>query len=152
MKLLILMMSCNKDHFVKQSQISKESLRRQIEHHKLENEIVVYDYVGDAESNHIDDSTIYLKTNDDMDHTFDKTYDCLQFINSQNIEYKEPRHEVKLAVPTYQKSIDILGFEHKTNLREGLENMWKWAKKQPKRPQYKWDNYEVTKKLYSYWK
>ena len=69
-----------------------------------------------------------------------------------NIEYKEPRHEVKLAVPTYQKSIDILGFEHKTNLREGLENMWEWAKKQPKRPQYKWDNYEVTKKLYSYWK
>ena len=69
-----------------------------------------------------------------------------------NIEYKEQRHEVKLAVPTYQKSIDILGFEHKTNLREGLENMWEWAKKQPKRPQYKWDNYEVTKKLYSYWK
>ena len=60
MKLLILMMSCNKDHFVKQSQISKESLRRQIEHHKLENDIMVYDYVGDAESNHIDDSTIYL--------------------------------------------------------------------------------------------
>ena len=47
---------------------------------------MVYDYVGDAESNHIDDSTIYLKTNDDMNHTFDKTYDCLQFINSQNIE------------------------------------------------------------------
>ena len=87
MKLLILMMSCNKDHFVKQSQISKESLRRQIEHHKLENDIMVYDYVGDAESNHIDDSTIYLKTNDDMNHTFDKTYDCIQFINSQNIEY-----------------------------------------------------------------
>ena len=86
MKLLILMMSCNKDHFVKQSQISKESLRRQIEYHKLENDIMVYDYVGDAESNHIDDSTIYLKTNDDMNHTFDKTYDCLQFINSQNIE------------------------------------------------------------------
>ena len=69
-----------------------------------------------------------------------------------NIEYKEPRHEVKLAVPTYKKSIDILGFEHKTDLREGLENMWEWAKKQPKRPQYKWDNYEITKNIYSYWK
>ena len=69
-----------------------------------------------------------------------------------NVEYKEPRHEVKLAVPTYQKSIDILEFEHRTDLREGLENMWEWAKQQPKRPQYKWDNYEITKNIYSYWK
>lgn len=87
MKLLILMMSCNKDHFIKQSKISKESLRRQIEHHKLENDIMVYDYIGDNESNHIDGSTIYLTSNDDADHTFDKTYDCMKFINSQNIEY-----------------------------------------------------------------
>jgi len=30
--------------------------------------------------------------------------------------------------------------------------MWNWAKKQPNRLQFKWENYEITKKLYSYWK
>ena len=49
------------------------------------------------------------------------------------IKHVEQRHEVKWAVPTYQKSIDILGFEHKTNLEKGLENMWEWAKQQPQR-------------------
>ena len=68
------------------------------------------------------------------------------------VKHVEPRHEVKWAVPTYQKSIDILGFEHKTELKDGLTKMWEWAKKQPRRPQYKWDNYEITKNMYSYWK
>lgn len=69
-----------------------------------------------------------------------------------NIQYAEGRHEVKYAVPTFQKSIDILGFEHKTSLEDGLRKMWEWAKSQPKRPQYKWKNYEITKGLYGYWK
>jgi len=72
--------------------------------------------------------------------------------NYNNIEHKEARHEVKWAVPTYQKSIDILGFEHKTDLKEGLTKMWEWAKTQPNRQQYAWDNYEITKGIYSYWK
>lgn len=72
--------------------------------------------------------------------------------NYDKIEHKEPRHEVKWAVPTYQKSIDILNFQHKTNLDEGLNKMWEWAKAQPDRPQYIWDNYEITKGMYSYWK
>lgn len=73
-------------------------------------------------------------------------------IDYHNIEHKEPRYEVKWAVPTYQKSIDILGFKHKTNLDEGLLKMWNWAKNQPERPQYKWDNYEINKGMYEYWK
>lgn len=73
-------------------------------------------------------------------------------IDYHNIEHKEPRYEVKWAVPTYQKSIDILGFKHKTNLDEGLLKMWNWVKKQPERPQYKWDNYEINKGIYEYWK
>jgi UDP-glucose 4-epimerase len=73
-------------------------------------------------------------------------------IDYYNIEYKEPRHEVKWAVPTYQKSIDILGFKHKTNLDEGLLKMWNWAKQQPDKPIYKWENYEITKGIYEYWK
>ena len=49
-------------------------------------------------------------------------------IRNGNVEYYEARHEVKHSIPTYQKSIDILGFEHKTDLYEGLEQMWDWAK------------------------
>jgi UDP-glucose 4-epimerase len=64
----------------------------------------------------------------------------------------EGRHEVHIAVPTFQKSIDILGFEHKTNLKEGLEKMWDWAQKQPKRERFIWDNYEIEKGIYTFWK
>ena len=69
-----------------------------------------------------------------------------------NIEHKEARHEVKHAVPNPKKSIELLGYEQKTSLEEGLKKMWEWAKEQPNRPQYKWENYEITKGIYSYWK
>jgi UDP-glucose 4-epimerase len=71
--------------------------------------------------------------------------------NYDNIVHKEPRHEVKWAVPTYQKSIDILGFKDVTPLNEGLAKMWEWAKEQPHRERYKWENYEITNGIYSYW-
>lgn len=64
----------------------------------------------------------------------------------------EARHEVKHAVPTWQKSVGILGFEYKTSLEKGLAEMWNWAKEQPNRPQYIWENYELDKGIYSYWK
>jgi UDP-glucose 4-epimerase len=86
-------------------------------------------------------------------YTINKAASILSEItNYDKLEHKEARHEVKWAVPTYQKSIDILGFENKTNLTEGLTKMWEWAKKQPDRPQYKWENYEINKGIYSYWK
>jgi len=66
--------------------------------------------------------------------------------------YLEGRHEVHTAVPTFQKSIDILGFEHKTNLKEGLKKMWEWVQKQPKRERFVWDNYEIEKGIYTFWK
>ncbi len=72
--------------------------------------------------------------------------------NYDKIEHKEPRHEVKWAVPTYQKSIDLLNYKDITNLETGLNKMWEWAKVQPNRPQYKWGNYEINKGIYSYWK
>ena len=68
------------------------------------------------------------------------------------VEHVEARHEVKHAVPSYQKSIDLLGYEQNIDLEEGLRDMWEWAKTQPKREQYKWDNYEIDNGIYSYWK
>jgi len=66
--------------------------------------------------------------------------------------YLEQRHEVKHAYSTYQKSIDILKFEHKTNLKEGLTTMWEWVKTQPNRDRFFWSSYEIEKGIYNYWK
>lgn len=73
-------------------------------------------------------------------------------IGDGNIIFKEARHEVKHSIPTYQKSIDILGFEHKTSLKAGLTEMWEWAKKQPMRDRFVWPKYELEKGIYSFWK
>lgn len=66
--------------------------------------------------------------------------------------YKEQRHEVKNAIPTYQKSVELLGYQDKTNLYDGLTKMWKWAQKQPMRNRFVWETYEVDKGIYSFWK
>jgi len=76
----------------------------------------------------------------------------LEVIGSGKKIHLEKRHEVKHAFSTYQKSIDILKFNHKTNLKVGLTDMWNWAKKQPKRSQFMWDKYEIEKGIYNYWK
>jgi UDP-glucose 4-epimerase len=75
-----------------------------------------------------------------------------EVIGAGEVIYKEARHEVKHSIPTYQKSIDILGFEHKTSLKEGLTNMWEWAQQQPKRDRFVWPSYELDKGIYSFWK
>jgi UDP-glucose 4-epimerase len=75
-----------------------------------------------------------------------------EVIGGGEIVYKEARHEVKHSIPTWQKSIDILGYEYKTDLRKGLTEMWKWAQSQPKRKQFVWDSYELDKGMYSFWK
>ena len=63
----------------------------------------------------------------------------------------EERHEVRNAFSTYQKSVELLDYEHKTSLNDGLKEMWEWAKSKPmkhRRPM----QYEVNKGIYSYWK
>lgn len=73
-------------------------------------------------------------------------------IGTGDIVYKEGRHEVKHSIPTHQKSIDLLGFEHKTNLYDGLSDMWKWAQQQPMRERFIWPSYELDNGIYSFWK
>ena len=76
----------------------------------------------------------------------------LEVIGDGEVVHKEARHEVKHSIPTWRKSVDILGFEHTTNLREGLTEMWEWAQKQPKRDRFVWPSYELDKGIYEYWK
>ena len=53
---------------------------------------------------------------------------------------------------THPNRLDMLGFEHKTNLEEGLTKMWEWAQYQPNRKRFVWENFELDKGIYSYWK
>ncbi len=76
----------------------------------------------------------------------------IEVMGGGRVKYLPPRHEVKYAYPTWQKSVDILGFEHKTDLREGLQLMWDWARVQPERPRQIWGTYEVEKNIYPFWK
>jgi len=71
--------------------------------------------------------------------------------NGEHI-HKEQRHEVKNAHPTWQKSIDLLDYEDKTDLYTGLAKMWEWAQTQPNRERFVWDQYELEKGIYSFWK
>ena len=75
-----------------------------------------------------------------------------EVIGEGEIVHLEGRHEVKNSIPTYQKSIDLLGFEYKTSMKEGLTQMWEWAKKQPMRDRFVWPEYEIEKGIYSFWK
>jgi UDP-glucose 4-epimerase len=75
-----------------------------------------------------------------------------EVMGAGEIIHLEGRHEVKHSIPTFQKSIDILGFKHQTNLKEGLIKMWDWAKQQPIRGRFVWPTYELDKGIYSFWK
>ncbi len=85
-------------------------------------------------------------------HTIKEASDILiDVMGSGKVVHYEQRHEVKHCVPTYQKSVDILDFKHETNLKEGLTDMWNWAKQQPMRDRFVWPRYELDKGIYSYW-
>ncbi len=75
-----------------------------------------------------------------------------EVIGKGEILYLEGRHEVKHSIPTFQKSIDILDFNYKTSMKDGLTIMWNWAKKQPMRERFVWPFYELDKGIYSFWK
>lgn len=75
-----------------------------------------------------------------------------EVIGDGNVVYKEARHEVKNAHPTWTKSETLLDYKDKTTLKEGLSVMWEWAQNQPKRDRFVWENYELDKGVYSFWK
>lgn len=82
----------------------------------------------------------------------DVAQSLIEIFGPTEIKYLESRHEVKHALTTWQKSVDILGYKDITPLGLGLHKMWKWAQKQPKREQFVWPYYELDKGMYSYWK
>ena len=85
------------------------------------------------------------------DYSINEANAILRGIIGGEVVYKEARHEVKHSIPTWQKSVDILNFKHETDLQEGLQKMWNWAKEQPHRDRFIWPSYELDKGLYSFW-
>jgi len=69
-----------------------------------------------------------------------------------NTAFLEQRHEVNKAHPTWTKSLEILQFNDKTDLRTGLLTMWEWAQQQPNRERFVWSEYELEKGIYDFWK
>jgi UDP-glucose 4-epimerase len=67
------------------------------------------------------------------------------------IEHVEPRHEVKHAHCNHNKAKEMLDFSDDTNLEETIDEMFKWATKQPVREQKRMD-YEIERGIYDYWK
>lgn len=68
-----------------------------------------------------------------------------------DIVYMEPRHEVKHAWCSYEKSEELLGYVENTSLERGLELMWEWVQSQKPRKRVFWPKYELEKNIYSYW-
>lgn len=70
----------------------------------------------------------------------------------ESVVYLEKRHEVKHAWSSYEKSEKILDYKEFTTFESGLKLMWEWAKGQKKRDRKYWENYELDRNIYSYWK
>ena len=74
-----------------------------------------------------------------------------EFGFNPKIEHLEQRHEVKKAYCSHEKAKLLLGFKDKTDLRETIRDMFRWAMKQEDR-EVKQMPYEIDKNIYSYWK
>jgi len=68
-----------------------------------------------------------------------------------SIVHLEPRDEVKLAFCDHSKAKEQLGFKDETDFEDLIEKMFLWAAEQPQRP-VKMMDYEVQKKMYSFWR
>jgi UDP-glucose 4-epimerase len=75
----------------------------------------------------------------------------VEVMGSGRIIYKEPRHEVKEAWCTIDKSQKLLDYRYKTDFKTGLTRMWKWAKTHT-HPIFKPVDIELRKGIYSYWR
>lgn len=66
--------------------------------------------------------------------------------------YLEQRHEVKDAWVSHEKIKTMLEFTNPTSLKDGLIKMWEWAKSQPMHERKLWNQYELDRGIYDFWK
>lgn len=70
---------------------------------------------------------------------------------SSDIEFLEPRKEVKIAYCNHEKAIRELGFNDRTDLDKTIQEMVEYAISLPKET-IEYMDYEINKNIYSYWK
>ena len=88
------------------------------------------------------------------EYTINEACKILIKVTGTNLKpkYLEGRHEAKHAWSTWEKSVNLLDFKHEIDLEEGLTKMWEWAITQPNRKRFFWENYELDKGIYEFWK
>lgn len=85
------------------------------------------------------------------EYSINEVANIVSRLSGSAIIHLPPRHEVKYAWATWEKSEQLLGFQHKTNLIDGIEKMWAWAKTIKMRERFVWNEYELEKGIYPYW-
>jgi UDP-glucose 4-epimerase len=78
-------------------------------------------------------------------------YVCRAMDMDADIRYLDERMEVKHAYSAHKKVRELLGYETKFSLKEGLHNMASWAKKAGSRTSNKFDNIEILKNIPKIW-
>jgi len=88
------------------------------------------------------------------EYSINEALEVLLNVTKTNLkpQYVEMRHEAKYAWSTWEKSENLLDFKHNTTLEDGLKTMWAWALKKPNRKRFVWNDYELEKGIYEYWK
>ena len=87
------------------------------------------------------------------DYTINELAEKVLEVLGSNLKpvHTPPRHEVKHAFCTIDKSERLLGFKDETSFDKGLEKMAKWAKKRGPMDPIIWQGYELTKNLPEFW-
>ena len=92
----------------------------------------------------------------DKEYTINEASSILQevaneFGHEASRVYLEKRNEVHTAYCNHTKAKNMLNFEDKTDLKETMRIMFKWALEQPSR-EVKFLEYEIEKGIYNFWK
>lgn len=87
-KILILVMSCNQPHFMKQESVCRETWAKGVLDGKYDN-IDYYSYTGGWETGSVnkDEHHVFCSSGDGLFETFQKTVECLNLLNENGVEY-----------------------------------------------------------------
>lgn len=117
-----------------------------------------FTYIGDLLEPFYRISTEDIFTNHIINIGSDKTYSVreaadilIEVMGGGEVEHLPPRHEVKEAICDLQLQKSF-GIDPKTELKEGLEKMWEWAKTKKRKSRNMRSYYEITKGMYNSWK
>lgn len=84
-KILILIMSCNKDFFKQEENVLKETYLKRLENYSNVDYFIYTSSENGKE--YIDDNILYVDAPDDFNGTWEKTYKCFKYISKFDFDY-----------------------------------------------------------------